>query len=58
MDVIVLVRCKDDAVNVRDESLKSHVVAFVGGPGFGVDQSVLVAKVVVSSCCKKGLPIM
>ncbi len=57
MDFLVLVRCEDDAVDVQDESLKSHVVAFVGRPGFGVDRSVLVAKVVVSSCCKKGLPI-
>ncbi len=57
MDVLVLVCCKDDAVDVQDESLKSHAVAFVEQPGFGVDQSVLVAKVVVSSCCEKGLPI-
>ncbi len=57
MDVVVLVCCKDDAVDVQDESLKSHVVAFAGPPGFSVDQSVLIAKVVVSLCCEKGLPI-
>jgi hypothetical protein len=57
VDVLVLVCCEDDVVDVRDESLKSHVVAFVGQPGFCVDGSVLVAKVVVSLCCEKGLPI-
>ncbi len=52
VDICVLVCRKEDVVDVQDESLKSFVAVFVRKPGFGVDQGVLVAKIVVNSSCK------
>ncbi len=52
VDLHVLVCRKEDVVDVRDESLKLFVIVFVQGPGFGADQGVLVAKVVVNLSCE------
>ncbi len=57
MNLLVLVCHEEDVVDIRDESLKSFVVVFVWGPGFGVDRGVLVAEFVVSSCCEVRFPI-
>ncbi len=57
VNLLVLVCCKEDVVDIQDESLKSFIVVFVLGPGFGVDRGVLVDKFVVSLCCKVRIPI-
>jgi hypothetical protein len=57
VNLLVLVCRKEDVVDIQDESLKSFVVVFFWGPGFGVDPGVLVAKFVVSLCCKVRIPI-
>ncbi len=57
VNLLVFVCCKDNVVDIQDESLKYFVVVFVRGPGFGVDRGVLVAEFIVSSCCKVRIPI-
>ena len=57
MNVLVLVHCEDYVVDVRNESLKSRGVAFVGRPCFGVNRRV-VAKFAISSSCIVRLPIV
>lgn len=42
-DVLVMVCCEDDVVDVQGERLESDVVIFIGRPSFGVDRSVPVA---------------